>query len=720
MRRLILERYELLFELGAAATASEAWIGRDTRSQTLVKVARVPVTLARDKETLRAYHSAARRLLHIDRPSLERVYEANVDGDSYYIITELVRGEPLDVMLERSPAGVSLEIALKIALDVCAALHVMHSLTTPQGKAPVIHYTLHPSRVMLTYLGEVKLVHAAISQGEHLAQTALQGALLGYRSPEECMGQEPDEVSNVFTVGVMLWELLTSQRLYGMADDFEVMQAICNAPPLPPSRFNPDVPPFLDALVNKALAKQPAQRIESISKLGVALRDVLKNLSPLDPQQLAQQLFSCFEDRIPAWQELFDAESQGDLKRLRHAVSSLYLAKLSSPEDSDAMGLDELRRTEEIVYPDGVLPLLDPPEAPTLARRLRGTSLSPLGLASQRGGEPQEPFEGLHGTMLGAPGKAALAQEQLSLSPHDAPTSRLSARNISFEQLSSDLEESAPRLFPPDSRSGNVLSASTREVEPLRQEQLARAARAPEAELGAPHSFSSSSSSDDFVHVVAAREVLDVQPEELAVENDPTIQYRPDRSRLPMEEEPEPVASAPLRAPVAAPLARSLPPVGFGPPRADVTEEVDLSAMRAAPPAAPPPRRGLSAGRLLGALVLLAVLVAIAALALFDGPRTRFEAFARQQLEARGLIEDPNALPETFVPPERPPKEPERPALEETREFEPLPHIAGDPEPPPSQDDLEAPPEMQPDLGASEDLGAPEHADGSEEGPAPE
>lgn len=456
--RIILERYELIAELGSRLTQSEIWIGRELTHSTLVKIVRVPTRFARDKEILRAYHTPARRLKSVQRPGLEQIYDANVDGDSYYIVSEFVRGEQLSLLMDRAEQ-LPISLALKIMIELGQSLHVLHSISTNKGPAPIYHQMLAPHCVMLTYHGEVKLTHAAISHGESMTLDKVPLSILSYSSPEECMGgRQADASSNVFTLGVILWELLTGSALYGMHDEFDIMQAICNTPPQPPSKFNPQVPPFLDALVTKALSKDPARRLAGVGQFTAALRNVQKTLPESSNQEVADFLFAHFEDRIPSWQVLFEAEAAGDLQQLAQAISSLFIGHVA-PGSIDT---NALRQTEEIIYAEDSLPIFDPPSRKPAPKVLTGTSLGVVGKADQRQSSDAPvsgDFEELRGTMIGSPKQAVSAlhersqpqltepsppqlQEQATSPFVQTPASMSDA--FSFDQLSSELEQSAP------------------------------------------------------------------------------------------------------------------------------------------------------------------------------------------------------------------------------------------------------------------------------------
>jgi len=154
--------------------------------------------------------------------------------------------------------------ALHIASSALLALHHAHERTTPAGKPlGIVHRDVTPSNLMIAYEGSVKLLDFGVAKAAERLVESRAGTIKGkiaYLSPEQCKGNPIDRRSDVFSLGIVLHELLTTRRLYRRETDFATMNAIANEAAPPPSSLNADVGPELDAVVLRALAKDPDAR----------------------------------------------------------------------------------------------------------------------------------------------------------------------------------------------------------------------------------------------------------------------------------------------------------------------------------------------------------------------------------------------------------------------------------------------------------------------------
>jgi len=213
---------------------------------------------------------AAGRLSH---PCIVTIYDVGEFEDTAYIVMELLEGRSLKDILDRGE-GIPLATAAQIVLQTADAIGFAHR----QG---VVHRDIKPGNLMLTKQGLVKITDFGIARIDQMSRTRT-GVVIGsprYMSPEQVSGRKADGRSDVFSLGIVLYELATGVAPFDAArpEDFlTLMQNIVSKQPEPPSRVNPAVPASLDAIVARALRKNPEERYAKAEELGEALRAVLQ------------------------------------------------------------------------------------------------------------------------------------------------------------------------------------------------------------------------------------------------------------------------------------------------------------------------------------------------------------------------------------------------------------------------------------------------------------
>ena len=202
------------------------------------------------------------------------VYAIDHVDDSYVIVMEYVQGADLRNLLEvayKTGRPISLDDAVYIISHVCAALHYAHEKRDADDRPlEIIHRDISPSNVLVSYDGAVKVCDFGIATGRNRTTETLQGALKGklsYMSPEQCKSDPLDRRSDVFAIGILLYELSTSTKLFRANSEFELLRTIVQDPIPPPSKRIADYPEALEAIVMRALAKEPADRYPTAQAL---------------------------------------------------------------------------------------------------------------------------------------------------------------------------------------------------------------------------------------------------------------------------------------------------------------------------------------------------------------------------------------------------------------------------------------------------------------------
>ncbi|MCG6874064.1 MAG: serine/threonine protein kinase [Betaproteobacteria bacterium] len=213
---------------------------------------------------------AAGRLSH---PCIVTIYDVGEFEDIAYIVMELLEGRSLKDILDREER-ISLATAVHIILQTADALGFAH-------KQGVVHRDIKPGNLMLTKQGLVKITDFGIARIDQMSRTRT-GVVIGsprYMSPEQVSGKKADGRSDVFSLGIVLYELATGVAPFDAArpEDFlTLMQNIVSKEPKPASALNAEVPAALDAIIDRALRKNPDQRYATADKLAEDLREVLQ------------------------------------------------------------------------------------------------------------------------------------------------------------------------------------------------------------------------------------------------------------------------------------------------------------------------------------------------------------------------------------------------------------------------------------------------------------
>jgi hypothetical protein len=173
--------------------------------------------------------------------------------------------------MKRAGERVPLDQAVAIVLGVCAGLHHAHERVDRDGKPlNIVHRDVSPSNIMVGYEGVIKLVDFGVAKASERSQESRAGAIKGkisYVSPEQCKGEHIDRRSDIYSLGIVMWEMLTGRRLYKRESDFMTMLAVTNEPVPPPSTLRPGLSPEIERIVMTALEKDREKRFPSAAAM---------------------------------------------------------------------------------------------------------------------------------------------------------------------------------------------------------------------------------------------------------------------------------------------------------------------------------------------------------------------------------------------------------------------------------------------------------------------
>jgi serine/threonine-protein kinase len=286
--------YEILSALGAGGMG-EVYRARDTRLHREVAVKVLPESFSQDADRLRRFEQEARAASALNHPNILTIHDFGSEGGAPYVVTELLEGETLR---EKLPGG---RLAVRKCLDYGA--QIARGLAAAHERG-IVHRDLKPENLFVTRDGRVKILDFGLAKLKHPETSAgpLTGVATetagtepgvvmgtaGYMSPEQVKGQPADHRSDLFSLGTVLYEMLTGQRAFG-GTAAETMSAILRDDPPEPSRTVAEVPPPLDRIVRRCLEKSPAERFQSASDLAYAIEETV-TVSSSAPSALAAPL----------------------------------------------------------------------------------------------------------------------------------------------------------------------------------------------------------------------------------------------------------------------------------------------------------------------------------------------------------------------------------------------------------------------------------------------
>lgn len=278
-----LGRYELLVELGKGGTAS-VWIAREPGDlgDRLVALKAMLPELARRPDFRTMFLEEGQVVRSIDHPNVVRVYEVSEDRGVLFMAMEWVRGDSLNTVMRdsRGKRPIPAEMAVRIIADTAAGLHAAHELRGWDGELRnLVHCDVSPHNILVGVDGRSRLVDFGVANGTAHGDPEKGDTVkgkFGYMSPEQANGEPIDRRTDVFALGIVLWELTTGERLFQGELPAHTLR-LAQAARIPnPQRVLPDYPERLAPIVLKALEKDRRQRFQTAEELRAALEHFLR------------------------------------------------------------------------------------------------------------------------------------------------------------------------------------------------------------------------------------------------------------------------------------------------------------------------------------------------------------------------------------------------------------------------------------------------------------
>jgi serine/threonine protein kinase len=354
-------RYQPIARIGRGGMAEVMLTAMQSSGVTKLAVLKCLLPdLAEDPDFIEMFLDEARLCARLNHPNVVQTYEVLRHGDRLAIAMEYLDGQPLTSVLRRLGGELDVATRLLIITSVLAGLEYAHNLTDFDGTSlGVVHRDVTPHNVFVTYDGHVKLVDFGIAKTMAARNRTRPGSVRGklaYLAPEALRGRVIDRRSDLFSVGVMLWEILAGRRLWVPKRADKVSWCLAPGASAPALPADLDIPAELRAVCVRALAIDPDARYQSAAELGAELEHLGALAGDSHARHLGQLVSRAFEPEIKARRVLLEVRLRGRLDE-----PSIVLARESpekaSPERpaSAAPLVDERKTLESLAAPAPVL-----------------------------------------------------------------------------------------------------------------------------------------------------------------------------------------------------------------------------------------------------------------------------------------------------------------------------------------------------------------------------
>lgn len=307
--------------------------------------------LTRDSASMSMFMDEARLASSLHHPNIVQVYDLCISQErDYFIVMEYVAGLDVSRLLRRARRAdrpVPIPVAVRIVQEVCAALRYAHEKRDADGRSMrIIHRDISPQNILVARDGAVKLTDFGIAKSTVVMTTTAVGLLkgkYGYMSPEQARGEPVDHRSDLFNVGIILYELVTGRRCFKGESDFETLELMRNAVVEPPRSFEPGLSDELQRVILTALARHPRDRFQTADALERALV-LCPGVHPCSREELAAYVETAAEPSSPASADIPGSNSLS-LSSLVKAAEPLPSASTRPTESVGAAVFRTLRRS---------------------------------------------------------------------------------------------------------------------------------------------------------------------------------------------------------------------------------------------------------------------------------------------------------------------------------------------------------------------------------------
>ena len=261
-------RYELLDIVGEGGM-SKVYRARDNILDRIVAVKILKDEFAKDRGFVERFRSEALSVARISHPNIVNVFDVGAQDGTYYIVMEYVDGHTLKHLI-REQGPLTVEKAVDIAVMICDGVHHAH-------EKGIIHRDIKPHNILITEQGIVKVADFGIAQAVSAGTITYGNNIIGsvhYFSPEQAKGEPVNRTADIYSIGCILFEMVTGSVPFNADSPITIALRHINEEPPSPRATNPEVPPALETIIHKAMAKQPGERFQTAQEMRNALLKV--------------------------------------------------------------------------------------------------------------------------------------------------------------------------------------------------------------------------------------------------------------------------------------------------------------------------------------------------------------------------------------------------------------------------------------------------------------
>ncbi|MEE2901799.1 MAG: protein kinase [Myxococcota bacterium] len=298
-------RYEVLRKIASGGMA-ELFLAKKTGMdgfEKVVAIKQILPHLSHEEEFVNMFRDEARIVAKLSHPNIVQIFDLGKSEDSYFIAMEYISGRNLSSVAKRAKAkSMKLEpvYVARCMAQVCEGLYYAHNRKEPDGKPlRIVHRDVSPQNIILAFSGQTKIVDFGIAKAATKIAHTRHGVLKGkyaYMSPEQIRGEKIDARSDLFAVGVVLFELLCGQRPFEKDNSIQTLKSIVQEPHISPFQYNSDLDPELVSIIDRCLTKKRDERYQTGQEVQIALEDYVagsgKRASNLAISKWLNELFA--------------------------------------------------------------------------------------------------------------------------------------------------------------------------------------------------------------------------------------------------------------------------------------------------------------------------------------------------------------------------------------------------------------------------------------------